>query len=190
MNDKERTIMDCVNRAQLAINDWQCSGEIYYLEQARAELIKAIDTADFLSMPACYIADVLWDSDNGCMCDTPEEALDEALEYCDLNAGDTVDVLICKEASWQPRIDVEDLMDNFVDQADDEGGEYSERYIDTLTGEGMAVERENLEDRLNKTLCDWLKQNKIKPDWVVVDGMEGRYFYDGHKFSCVKGKVK
>ena len=40
MNDKERTIMDCVNRAQLAINDWQCSGEIYYLEQARAELKK------------------------------------------------------------------------------------------------------------------------------------------------------
>lgn len=59
MNDKERTIMDCVNRAQLAINDWQCSGEIYYLEQARAELNKAIDTADFLNMPAYYIADVL-----------------------------------------------------------------------------------------------------------------------------------
>lgn len=99
MNDSERTIMVCVNRAQLAINDWQCSGEIYYLEQARTELNKAIDTADFLNMPAYYIADVLWDSDNGCMCDTPKEALDEALEYCDLSTGDTVDVLICKEAS-------------------------------------------------------------------------------------------
>lgn len=60
----------------------------------------------------------------------------------------------------------------------------------SLTGEDMAVERENLEDKLNKTLCDWLRQNKIKPDWVVIDGMEGRYLYDGHKFSCVKGKVK
>lgn len=190
MNNTETIIMDCVNRAQLAINDWQCSGEIYYLEQARAELNKAIDTADFLNMPAYYIADVLWDSDNGCMCDTPEEALDEALEYCDLNTGDTVDVLICKEASWQPRIDVEDLMDDLVDQAADEGGEYSERYIDTLTGEDMAVARENLEDKLNKMLCDWLRQNKIKPDWVVIDGMEGRYLYDGHKFSRVKGEVK
>lgn len=67
MNDSERTIMDYVNRAQLAIDDWQCSGESYYLEQAKAELTKAIDTADFLSMPAYYIADVLWDSDNACM---------------------------------------------------------------------------------------------------------------------------
>ena len=31
-------ISDYVNRAQLAINDWQCSGEIYYLAQAKAEL--------------------------------------------------------------------------------------------------------------------------------------------------------
>ena len=190
MNNSETIIMDCVNRAQLAINDWQCSGEIYYLEQARAELDKVIDMVDFLNMPAYYIADVLWDSDNGHICDTPEEALDEALEYCDLNAGDTVDVLICKETSWQPRIDVEDLMDDLVDQAADEGGEYSERYIDTLTGEGMAVARGDLEDKLNKTLCDWLRQNKIKPDWLVLNGKEGRYFYDGHEFSRVTGQAK
>lgn len=49
MNDKERTIMDCVNRAQLAINDWQCSGEIYYLEQAKAELAEAVFLADELA---------------------------------------------------------------------------------------------------------------------------------------------
>ena len=49
MNDKERTIMDCVNRAQLAINDWQCSGEIYYLEQAKAELAEAVLLADELA---------------------------------------------------------------------------------------------------------------------------------------------
>ena len=30
-------IYNYVNRAQLAINDWQCSGEIYYLEQAKAD---------------------------------------------------------------------------------------------------------------------------------------------------------
>ena len=34
-------IYNYVNRAQLAINDWQCSGEIYYLEQAKAELYSA-----------------------------------------------------------------------------------------------------------------------------------------------------
>ena len=45
MNDSERTIMDCVNRAQLAINDWQCSGEKYYLLQAVTLLNKAVRLA-------------------------------------------------------------------------------------------------------------------------------------------------
>ena len=49
MNDSERTIMGYVNRAQLAINDWQCSGEIYYLEQAKAELAEAVLLADELA---------------------------------------------------------------------------------------------------------------------------------------------
>ena len=42
-------ISDYVNRAQLAINDWQCSGEIYYLEQAKAELAEAVLLADELA---------------------------------------------------------------------------------------------------------------------------------------------
>ena len=45
--DKERTgrIEDYVNRAQLAINDWQCSGEKYYLLQATTLLDKAVRLA-------------------------------------------------------------------------------------------------------------------------------------------------
>ena len=42
-------IYNYVNRAQLAINDWQCSGEIYYLEQAKAELAEAVLLADELA---------------------------------------------------------------------------------------------------------------------------------------------
>lgn len=42
MNDSERTIMDYVNRAQLAINDWQCSGDVDCLEKAAAYLRAAL----------------------------------------------------------------------------------------------------------------------------------------------------
>ena len=42
MNDMERKIEDYVNRAQLAINDWQCSGDKYYLLQAETLLGKAV----------------------------------------------------------------------------------------------------------------------------------------------------
>ncbi len=48
MNDIERVegrIEDYVNRAQLAINDWQCSGDKYYLLQAETLLGKAVRLA-------------------------------------------------------------------------------------------------------------------------------------------------
>lgn len=45
VNDMERKIEDYVNRAQLAINDWQCSGEKYYLLQAVTLLNKAVRLA-------------------------------------------------------------------------------------------------------------------------------------------------
>lgn len=38
-------INDYVNRAQLAINDWQCSGEKYYLLQAVTLLNNAVRLA-------------------------------------------------------------------------------------------------------------------------------------------------
>lgn len=46
--DKEKTerkLEDYVNRAQLAINDWQCSGDKYYLLQAETLLGKAVRLA-------------------------------------------------------------------------------------------------------------------------------------------------
>lgn len=48
MNNKETSINkvdELVNRAQLAINDWQCSGETYYLRQAQANLGSALELA-------------------------------------------------------------------------------------------------------------------------------------------------
>lgn len=48
MNNKEASINkvdELVNRAQLAINDWHCSGETYYLRQAQANLGSALELA-------------------------------------------------------------------------------------------------------------------------------------------------
>ncbi len=45
MNNKETSIKktdELVNRAQLAINDWQCSGDMDYLEKAVAYLCAAL----------------------------------------------------------------------------------------------------------------------------------------------------
>lgn len=45
MNNKEASINkvdELVNRAQLAINDWQCSGDVDYLEKAAAYLREAL----------------------------------------------------------------------------------------------------------------------------------------------------
>ena len=39
----KRNIENSVNKAQLAINDWQCSGEDDYLKQAAANLRDAVD---------------------------------------------------------------------------------------------------------------------------------------------------
>lgn len=39
----KRNIENSVNKAQLAINDWQCSGEDDFLKQAAANLREALD---------------------------------------------------------------------------------------------------------------------------------------------------
>ncbi len=39
----DKNVNECVNKAQIAINDWQCSGDDDFLTQASAELRNALD---------------------------------------------------------------------------------------------------------------------------------------------------
>lgn len=184
MNDKERTIMDYVNRAQLAINDWQCSGEIYYLEQAKAEIAEAVLLADELAKEEPvflqYSAEV-----QGCVVssDTPEEALEDIRP--DLVVGDLVIVYKQKESQWQPYIDMDDLIENFISQADDEAGEGAEAWCDFISGNALAQARKELDEQLNDVLEAWLKKHKVDAGWYDRAGIEGTYRFCGDKFIRV-----
>ena len=187
MNDKERTIMDCVNRAQMAINEWQCSGEIYYLEQAKAELAEAVFLADELSKKKPvflqYSAEVQGRVVSSYLCDTPEEALEDI--RTDLIVGDLVIVHKQEESQWHPYIDMDDLIENFISQADDEAGEGAEAWCDFISGNALAQARKELDEQLNDVLEAWLKKHKVDAGWYDRAGVEGTYRFCGDKFICI-----
>lgn len=180
-------IYNYVNRAQLAINDWQCSGEIYYLAQAKAELAEAVLLADELAKkkPASlqYSAET-----QGCfvfsdLCDTPEEVLEDIRH--DLNVGDLVIVYQQEESQWQPYIDMDDLIEVFISQADDAAGEASEAWRDFISGNALAQARKELDEQLNDVLEAWLRKHKIDAGWYDRAGVEGTYRFCGDKFIRV-----
>nr|DAT26515.1 MAG TPA: hypothetical protein [Caudoviricetes sp.] len=128
MNNKEASINkvdELVNRAQLAINDWQCSGDGDYVHKAYANLQQAAIRLT-LSRQAVnpkkselmysVIGDALAaDYENLDLYDTTEEALKEAKDF--LKAGDIVTVLEMAESDWQPYICIDSLLEEFQDQA-------------------------------------------------------------------------
>lgn len=188
--DKERTerIKDRVNRAQLAINDWQCSGEEYYLEQATAELecAKAIITAgkgvtETESAVAYGVPEY-----NADLHDTPEEALEEI--KCLFEPGEKIELGRYVLSTWRPYIDVNDIIENFVEQADDEAGESAESYCEYLESDVLKNARIDLEAELNNALDRWLDKNDIEAGWYDRKGSEGEYEFDGEKFVRVGGE--
>ncbi len=188
--DKERTerIKDRVNRAQLSINDWQCSGEEYYLEQAMAELecAKAIITAgkgitETKSVVAYGVPEL-----NADLHDTPEEALKEI--ECLFKRGERVELSRYVLSTWRPYIDATELVENFVEQADDEAGELAEDYCEYLGSDALKNAKVDLEAELNDVLSRWLDKNDIEAGWYDCKGTEGEYEFDGEKFRRIGGE--
>lgn len=180
-------ISDYVNRAQLAINDWQCSGEIYYLEQAKAELAEAVLLADELAEKKTAFLQYSAEMQGRCvfsdLYDTPEEALEDIRP--ELNVGDLVIVYQQEETQWHPYIDMDDLIENFISQADDEAGEASEAWCDFISGNALAQARKELDEQLNDVLEAWLRKHKIDANWYDRDSIEGTYRFCGDKFIRV-----
>lgn len=193
MNNKEASINkvdELVNRAQLAINDWQCSGDGDYVHKAYANLQQAA-TRLTLSRQAAkpqkselmysVIGDTLAaDYENLDLYDTPEEALKEAKDF--LKAGDIVTVLEMAESNWQPYICIDSLLEKFQDQAFTEGGEASEPWCDFIAGKAMTAAVDELEDELNNVLERWLEKYQIEAGWYKETGKEYRYSFDGIDF--------
>lgn len=105
MNNKEASINkvdELVNRAQLAINDWQCSGETYYLRQAQANLGSALELARaarvaVLAAEKAEVYSVGDDDMTFTLHDTPAEALKSARD--NLTAGEIVAVIQWRESN-------------------------------------------------------------------------------------------
>lgn len=188
--DKARIerIKDRVNRAQLAINDWQCSGEEYYLEQATAELecAKAIITAGKGVTETQSSVGYGAPEYNADLHDTPEEALEEI--KCLFRRGERVELSRYVLSTWRPYIDATELVENFVEQADDEAGELAEYYCDYLDSDVLKNAKLDLEAELNNVLNRWLDKNNIEAGWYDCKGTEGEYEFDGEKFRRIGGE--
>lgn len=193
MNNKEASINEVdelVNRAQLAINDWQCSGDGDYvhkdyanLQQASIRLTCSYQAARSKKSELQYsvIGDMLAaDYENLDLYDTPEEALNEVKDF--LKAGDIVTVLEMAESGWQPYIDTDSLLETFQDQAYDEGGEASEPWNDFITSEAMTAAVDELDNALNTVLKRWLDIYQVEAGWYQETGKKCCYGFDGTDF--------
>lgn len=193
MNNKEASINEVdelVNRAQLAINDWQCSGDGDYVHKAYANLQQASIrlTCSYQAarskkseLQYSVIGDMLAaDYENLDLYDTPEEALKEVKDF--LKAGDIVTVLEMAESGWQPYIDPDSLLETFQDQAYDEGGEASEPWNDFITSEAMTAAVDELDNALNTVLKRWLDKYQAEAGWYQETGKKCCYGFDGTDF--------
>ena len=187
MNNKEVSINkvdELVNRAQLAINDWQCSGETYYLRQAQANLGSALELAQSARTAAKAEAYSVDDDDMTLpLHDTPEEALKSARG--DLTAGEIVTVIQWRKSSWRPEIDEEKLLENFEEDAYEDGDSASEYWSERIESESMAAARAELEKRLNAVLQDWIDEHKLDADWYKPTGVKLSYKFDGEDFKRI-----
>lgn len=178
-----------VNRAQLGINDWQCSNETYYLRQAQANLGSALELARAARAAALAAekeeAYSVGDDDNDAYAlhETPKEALEEARS--DLTAGEIVTVVQWRKSSWRPEIDVERLFENFEEDACEDGGSASEYWSERIECERMAAARAELEQRLNAVLQDWIDEHKLDADWYKPTGAKLSYKFDGEDFKRI-----
>lgn len=193
MNNKEASINEVdelVNRAQLAINDWQCSGDGDYVHKAYANLQQASIrlTCSYQAarskkseLQYSVIGDMLAaDYENFDLYDTPEEALNEVKDF--LKAGDIVTVLEMAKSGWQPYIDTDSLLETFQDQAYDEGGEASEPWNDFITSEAMTAAVDELDNALNTVLKRWLDIYQVEAGWYQETGKKCCYGFDGTDF--------
>lgn len=191
MNNKEASINkvdELVNRAQLSINDWQCSNEADYLRQAQANLGSALELERAARVAALAaekeeVYSVGDDDEAFTPYDTPNEALESVRG--DLTADEIVTIIQWRESSWRPEIDVEKLLENFEEDAYEDGDSASEYWSERIESESMAAARAELERRLNAVLQDWIDEHKLDADWYKPTGMKLSYKFDGKNFKRI-----
>ena len=172
----------------MSINDWQCSNEADYLRQAQANLGSALELERAARVAALTdekegIYSVGDDDEAFTPYDTPKEALEEARD--DLMDGEIVTVVQWRKSSWRPEINVEKLLENFEEDACEDGGSASEYWSERIECERMAAARAELEQRLNAVLQDWIDEHKLDADWYKLTGAKLSYIFDGEAFKRI-----
>lgn len=191
MNNKEESINkvdELVNRAQLAINDWQCSGETYYLRQAQANIGSALELARaarvaVLAAEKAEAYSVGDDDMTFSLYDTPEEALESARD--NLKDGEIVAVVQWRKSNWHPEISVEMLLGEFEEDACEDGGAASEYWSEHIESRDMVTARTELGQRLNAVLKDWIDEHQLEADWYEPTGVKLSYQFDGKNFKRI-----
>lgn len=109
---------------------------------------------------------------------TREEALEYATKHWNecmdpkdiLNGDLTIYTAIANY--YQDEIDPDDIIESLQDYAYDEGGEYSEGYLDNITVE----QKDILKERLNKIWKEFKKEFKLEANFFNVNDVEEHYF--------------
>ena len=105
---------------------------------------------------------------------TREEALKYAKEHWskymdskDIPDGDLT-IYTAIAIYYQDEIDPDDIIETLQDYAYDEGGEYSEGYLDNITDEQKGI----LKERLNKIWKDFKKEFNLEANFFSVENIE------------------
>ena len=92
MTEQEK--MNLINDVNVSFGDWLGSGEDYYLQQAQAKITRAVNKG-MIDMERAkqefYIAEGLWGAPDVVVRNTPEEALEDIFDKCNLDAGAAFD---------------------------------------------------------------------------------------------------
>lgn len=99
--------------------------------------------------------------------DTKEDAIKQgfidAQEY-----GKEVFFVAKAVITFQPHVYAEGIIEEIQENAYDEGGEYAETYLDDVKREHL----EELEEKLNEVLSNWINKYEYNPNFYSVEDIE------------------
>ena len=98
--------------------------------------------------------------------DSKEEAIKEgeteAREY------EKDSFFVARAITFQPHIYAEDVIEEIQQNAYDNGGEYAETYLDDV----QRKHRDELEEKLNEVLSNWMNKYGYTPNFYSVEDVE------------------
>lgn len=115
-----------------------------------------------------------FDEDNGCgiwrangCFDTKEQAIEAAKEYAIKEGLSSFRIGQCFEVE-AVGVDVDFILDNIADNMQSEVGEAAEDYLQYVD----KADKEELEEKLNEVLFEWMKEHKYEPSYFRIANEE------------------